>query len=366
MQPIRQVVGRARRRLRARAALEAGTAVVPLAAAAACAGAGPPVWGAIVASGALVAAAWPRDDEAIARRVDRASGLADRLSTAIAFARGLSTRDPVTRTLADLAIADAIRAAPRADVRAAVPIRPPRATRAAAASVMIAALFVTMPRDPPLEGVGRIGRLPAWVVTVPDHDRPVLGPDDLGYVIYLLDRVRRGASPQTVAWADAVEQRVVAASLGRLDRETLLEELEGLDVPGEVGPAGDDVIAAIRAAEPPPPPPPPAPPPPPPPGPDLGDDDRIGEDHDDDLTGPPTPKDEDVRDLRLRGQRGEGPSRRETLLSAAHQGFAGAEYRHVYAEYTDIVEEVMRTEQVPSTRRYLIQRYFHWIRPGER
>jgi hypothetical protein len=56
-------------------------------------------------------------------------------------------------------------------------------------------------------------------------------------------------------------------------------------------------------------------------------------------------------------------TRRETVRSAAKHGFAGAPYRRVYAEYEAIVGDVMHAEQVPGTRRYVIERYFDRIRP---
>src|SRR4051794_15487536 len=47
--------------------------------------------GLVIVAGAFVSATRKLDDETVARRIDRASNLADRLSTAIAFERALQT-----------------------------------------------------------------------------------------------------------------------------------------------------------------------------------------------------------------------------------------------------------------------------------
>ena len=62
---------------------------------------------------------------------------------------------------------------------------------------------------------------------------------------------------------------------------------------------------------------------------------------------------------------GKGPSRRETILSAAQKGFASKGYQKVYADYKEIVEEVMRSEKVPSSYKYYIKKYFTKIKPHE-
>ena len=55
----------------------------------------------VVAAGALLGAIGTHDDEHVARRIDRASGLADRLSTAIAFERALRAPGPADDADAD-------------------------------------------------------------------------------------------------------------------------------------------------------------------------------------------------------------------------------------------------------------------------
>jgi len=72
-----------------------------------------------------------------------------------------------------------------------------------------------------------------------------------------------------------------------------------------------------------------------------------------------------VKDEQLTGVQGRGPSRREVILSAAQRGFANTDYKEVYADYKDIIEEVMRGEKVPSGYKYYIKRYFQKIRPQQ-
>jgi hypothetical protein len=90
-----------------------------------------------------------------------------------------------------------------------------------------------------------------------------------------------------------------------------------------------------------------------------------GTGHDDNLTGDPTAKSGNQKDQDLQGQQGsKGSSRRETILAAAQKGFAGVGYKKVYADYQRIVEEVMRTEKLPSSYKYYVKRYFAKIHPN--
>jgi hypothetical protein len=115
----------------------------------------------VVAAGALLGALGTHDDEHVARRIDRASGLADRLSTAIAFERALRAPGPGddadadTTALMHAAMRDAAAVAPRASVVKATPFHKPADLNRALAFMAIAAvaavLGVTMPpRDPEL------------------------------------------------------------------------------------------------------------------------------------------------------------------------------------------------------------------------
>ena len=94
-----------------------------------------------------------------------------------------------------------------------------------------------------------------------------------------------------------------------------------------------------------------------------GDDWGIG--HDDNLTGDPTQKSGNDKDAELQGAAsGQGGSTRETILAAAQKGFASVGYQKVYANYQRIVEEVMRTEKLPSSYKYYVKRYFAKIHPN--
>jgi chemotaxis protein histidine kinase CheA len=90
-----------------------------------------------------------------------------------------------------------------------------------------------------------------------------------------------------------------------------------------------------------------------------------GTGHDDNIAGDPTGKSGNVRDQDLQGQQGnEGGSTRETILAAAQKGFASKRYQKVYQDYQRIVEEVMRTEKLPSSYKYYVKRYFAKIHPS--
>jgi hypothetical protein len=89
-----------------------------------------------------------------------------------------------------------------------------------------------------------------------------------------------------------------------------------------------------------------------------------GTEHDDNLTGDPTEKGGHTKDEELQGIQGKGPSRRQTILAAAQKGFATAKYQQVYTDYKRIVEEVMRSEKVPSSYKYYVKRYFNQIKPN--
>jgi hypothetical protein len=87
--------------------------------------------------------------------------------------------------------------------------------------------------------------------------------------------------------------------------------------------------------------------------------------HDDNLTGDPTQKSGNTKDDELQGVQGkDGGGTRETILSAAQKGFASQRYRDVYGKYHQIVEEVMRTEKLPSSYKYYVKRYFAKIHPS--
>ncbi|MDQ3364801.1 MAG: hypothetical protein M3680_05170 [Myxococcota bacterium] len=93
--------------------------------------------------------------------------------------------------------------------------------------------------------------------------------------------------------------------------------------------------------------------------------DKWGTGHDPNLTGDATDKGGNTKDQDLQGKAGnQGNSTRETILSAAQKGFASKGYQKVYADYQRIVEEVMRTEKLPSSYKYYVKRYFAKIHPS--
>lgn len=161
--PVLQLVATARRRLRWQGALNGVTTATIVASAIA-------LWAifgtrielfspsvgwllaaiAVLAMGlGALAGAWRVPSaERIARRIDRASGLADRLSTAIAFSHDAEdATDITTHELRAAAIRDAIQALPKANVRKATPFTRPKDAPVAAGFLVISALAagLTMP-----------------------------------------------------------------------------------------------------------------------------------------------------------------------------------------------------------------------------
>jgi hypothetical protein len=89
-----------------------------------------------------------------------------------------------------------------------------------------------------------------------------------------------------------------------------------------------------------------------------------GTGHDDNLTGDPTQKSGNTKDADLQGEQGkDGGGTRETILAAAQKGFASQHYKDVYGKYQQIVEDVMRTEKLPSSYKYYVKKYFAKIHP---
>ncbi|HWU89850.1 MAG TPA: hypothetical protein VN253_21460, partial [Kofleriaceae bacterium] len=199
---IQRLIERTRFRIRAQWAIEGATTATVLAAAVALAvvfglraelidkptgiylliGAG-----SIILIGAALSAVRRLDDEAVARRIDRASNLADRLSTAIAFRRTLAaastaelaspaavadgswqparTADDESTELMLAAIRDGERAAPRANIRAAAPFVAPRDWRAALGFLAVSALAAGL-------AIPTIDRTPHLRAVEPDFARP--------------------------------------------------------------------------------------------------------------------------------------------------------------------------------------------------
>src|SRR3954468_571614 len=181
---IQRLIGRTRRRIRTQWALEGATTATVLAAALALAsifavrteaiapGTGIALLiaaGVLIVLGAVVSAARKLDDERVARKIDRASDLSDRLSTAIAFSHTLSGSRPLqdgeTEEMMVAAIKDGVRSASRADVRAAAPFAWPRDLRAALGFLALSAIVAGL-SIPTLDRGAKIFR------AIPDHAPP--------------------------------------------------------------------------------------------------------------------------------------------------------------------------------------------------
>jgi len=171
---IHALIGRARLRARLQAALDGATLATVLAFAAGLAvvfayrmawlDAGAALGAligaaAIIPAGALIAAARRVPSHVLAQRIDRASGLADRLGSACAFEAVLARRgsdpgaDPETLALMEAAVRDAIKSLPRANLVAAVPYRAPLDWPAALVSAVVFALVALLGWTRPVDVV---------------------------------------------------------------------------------------------------------------------------------------------------------------------------------------------------------------------
>ena len=65
------------------------------------------------------------------------------------------------------------------------------------------------------------------------------------------------------------------------------------------------------------------------------------------------------------GKKGKGASKSEIIKGASEEGFASRDYKKVYGEYEEVVEEVMEKEKVPKGYRFYVKRYFQLIQPRE-
>ncbi len=89
----------------------------------------------------------------------------------------------------------------------------------------------------------------------------------------------------------------------------------------------------------------------------------IGTSHDPNLQGKATNLKSQRRDSMLRGKESKGPTRSEVILGASDKGFSASSYRRVYHDYTQIMEEVLKQEDVPLGYQYFVKRYFQLIKP---
>ena len=172
---IRTLVSQGRRRLKFQSALETATLSLILASAVALAAvyAVRRLWlsetlgivllagaGALIAVGLLIGYVRRFSTSVVATRIDRASGLCDRLANACEFEERLRVSDlkadKETIAMMRIAVADAVRNVPKANVKAATPFALPKDWRPAlaftAASALVAGLYIAPPEVEPLIG----------------------------------------------------------------------------------------------------------------------------------------------------------------------------------------------------------------------
>ena len=66
---------------------------------------------------------------------------------------------------------------------------------------------------------------------------------------------------------------------------------------------------------------------------------------------------------KLTGQKNDGPDVKQTFVDAARKGFSQQGWSDVYAEYSEVAEQMLDAEELPPGRRATVRRYFELIRP---
>jgi hypothetical protein len=197
----------------------------------------------------------------VATRIDRASGLSDRLATACAFEESLARGnafDPETEQLMRLAIADGARVAPRADVRAATPWRRPAELGPALAFVTVSAaiaVLLSLPGFPlagPGSGVGDPAAELAKKNRLDERDIVALDEEDLSYTQDLLDELERTAretgDDHLQSFVDEVKDLLEQSERGELSKQDLLEKLAAAEKKYNEG-TDQDVDATMKELE---------------------------------------------------------------------------------------------------------------------
>ncbi len=242
---IHALIARARRRLRLQAALESATITSIIAFAAglgvvyaarrhaiddstavalliACVG--------LVLVGGVLGALGRFPTHIVATRIDRASNLSDRLSSACAFEQQLADDNPhhdaEMQAFMQAAIRDAIKAAPGADVRAATPFRKPRELRAASAFAVVALLVAGLywPENLDANPVIPVIDDPTALVPGLAKDRPdEFVEEDLEYTRDLLNDLKQTSKvekePNLDRFVDKVEELREKAEMGELSKK---------------------------------------------------------------------------------------------------------------------------------------------------
>ena len=70
-----------------------------------------------------------------------------------------------------------------------------------------------------------------------------------------------------------------------------------------------------------------------------------------------------ARTERVDGIHRQGPNVKQVFLDAARRGFARKGWRKVYADYSEVAEEMLDKERLPMGRKEMVRRYFELIRP---
>ncbi len=70
-----------------------------------------------------------------------------------------------------------------------------------------------------------------------------------------------------------------------------------------------------------------------------------------------------ARTERVKGIDNKGPTVKQVFVDAAKKGFAKKGWRKVYAEYSEVAEDMIAREGLPVGRKQLVRRYFELIRP---
>ena len=248
LHPIRRVVAVTRRRLRLQAALEGATsaAIVGIGVALAflwlwrmqlvdgqTAGLLFAAAAALVVAGALASSLARHPEAQVAARLDRASGLSDRLGTALDFERRVDVEpNKETQALMRAAIDDALAALPRADARAAAPFRTPHDARALSAFVVVGAAIAALsfhPEPPPPLAVGAAPVQKA----APADESESLDADDLDYQRQYVDELKKLAETtqdETLKQMTQELQEILEeAARGQTSKQALLERMEKLE-----------------------------------------------------------------------------------------------------------------------------------------
>jgi hypothetical protein len=267
LQRIYRVVARARRRLRLQLALEAATT----AAIAAVAGALAILWlrrmevvtpaaaalaliglGAAVLVAAAFAAARRLPTARVATRIDRASGLADRLGTACDFSSRLDQAgNPETLALMQAAIRDGVDAAKRADIKKSAPFGLPRDLRALLVFGAVTAVIALLSFGP--ERRAPAGALAATAAaTRPPGDAPdreTLDPDDLEYqrqfAAEMKELAQQTGDQNLKDMAQELENLLQQAGKGQITKQELLAKMDALEKKYSAG-SDKDIEATLN------------------------------------------------------------------------------------------------------------------------